>query len=346
MRSSELSPHREAPVDRTHRAVDEHLVRWERASLLTHDETERIRAFELAEADEAPAHVPLFAELLGYVGVALVLAAIVVLVGRFFDDLSWVARTALAGGAAAVFLLAGIPLRHRAEPALARLGAVLWTVSVAGVGLTVAFASIGDAEEPPPWMLLVTGLATTAYAALLLGLATSALLQAAVFVGTVLTLAGLGIELDDVGVRAADEPTLWASTGLVLGAAWAAGGRAGILRPTATAYALGALAAVYAPTFLMNEDVGAGVLVGVAVSAAVLIAAVWLRSVPALVLGAIGLFGYTTGCAVHFLRDSAGLPIVLLVSGLALVGVALLAVRLGRITTGEGPRDGPPYDAG
>lgn len=325
------------PDDRDHHAVAEHLDRWERASLLSHEEAEAIRGFELREAPTTPPRrIPLVAELIGYVGVALVLAAIVVLVTRFFDDMPWGVQIVLTGAGAMLFLAAGLPIHRRTEPALDRLAAVLWSVSVVGVGLCMGVVLFGqpNAGDPASWALLVFGLVTAAYAATLLGIHTSSLLQAATFAAVTTTLVGLGSYLVDLGWNWLDEQATWVgfATGLGLSVLWIAGGRAEIVRPRMTAYGLGAFGVACAPMFLLGEDTGAAVLVGAVVSAALLGAAVSLRAVPALVFGALGLFGYLTGCAVHFLQDSAGLPIVLLLSGFALVGVALLTVRLGRIT--------------
>ncbi len=74
--------------------------------------------------------------------------------------------------------------------------------------------------------------------------------------------------------------------------------------------------------------IGFGLLLGVATAVALLAASVWLHRTEMLVLGGLGLFGYLVGAIGHFLADSVGLPIALLLSGLVLLGVAIAMARL------------------
>jgi hypothetical protein len=109
-----------------------------------------------------------------------------------------------------------------------------------------------------------------------------------------------------------------------------------MLTPRPAAMTIGAAGAVYAPMLAM-ESTGLATLLGVGVAAALLATSVWQRSGPLLVAGAIGLFGYLVGAIVYFLSDSVGVPIALLLSGVALLGVAVVIARLKRFT---GPTDG------
>jgi hypothetical protein len=331
--STDLRPSPISEHDR--RVIDEHVACWEAASMLSHEQAEAIRAYERAGTDAPVRRIPLVAELIGYVGVALVLAAAFVLLGEYFGDLSQGAQLAIATVAALVFFAAGWPLHRTAEPALQRLAAVLWTVSIGAFAGALAIAFYGGSDPPESVGPVVAIWAmTAAYAAVLLRIRASSLLQLGLLGALIATIVSAGTWGVDEGWRWLEDvfPTAVTVVGLVLATAWITLGRAGIISPQATAVALGAVIAAGSPLALLGESVGVGLLVGVAVTAVLLATSVWLRSVPALILGAIGLFGYVTGCAVHFLADSAGLPLALLLSGLLLVGIALLTVRLGRIT--------------
>ena len=105
------------------------------------------------------------------------------------------------------------------------------------------------------------------------------------------------------------------------------------LKPRTAAMALGAVGMVVAPLFAM-EPPGFGQLLGVAVAVCLLAASVWQRNTAMLVAGAIGLFAYLVAAVRYFLSDTVGTPIALLLSGVALMRVAVVTARLKRFTGG------------
>jgi hypothetical protein len=335
-------------LDRDHRAVTEHLDTWETAELLTHEQVESILAFELAEARAPGRRIPLVAEVVGYVGVALVGAAVASVAGRTWNDLSSPTQLVILAVGTFLFLAAGWPIHRSEEPALARLSGLLWTVSVAalfGFMLTLLFAR-PEVDETATWAVFALGLVVGLYARVLLVQRSSTLLQLALFAGTVTTLVGVGTWAIDDGSDWLDRWGELAVSAMVLAVAlvWAAAGRRGLLQPRPTAYTIAALAALWTPLPLMDEWLGAAVLYGVVIAGLVLASGVWLRSVPCLAIGAVGMFVYVTQASVHYLADTAGLPIALLLAGLVFVAIAVVAVRLRRVAVAAA-RSSEPSEA-
>lgn len=337
---------RTAVPDREHRAVAEHLDRWESASLLSHEQADALREYERAEATAPERRISLVTEVVGYVGVALVAAAAASLASRVWDEWSSTVQLAILATGTLVFLAAGWPIHRSEEPALARLAGVLWTVSVAGAFgfmLTLLFTR-AEVDEPAAWAVFALGTVVGVYARTLLVMRTSALLQLALFGATMAAVMGVGSWALDEGWDWLDRNQAYAAAGatLIVAALWAAAGRIGALEPRATAYVVAALAAIWTPIPITNEILGVAVLYGIVVTGVVLAAGVWLRSVPALGIGAFGLFVYVTWSTVHFLGDTAGMPAALLLAGLVFVAIALLATRLHR--SASAPRAGRSSD--
>ena len=59
-------------------------------------------------------------------------------------------------------------------------------------------------------------------------------------------------------------------------------------------------------------------------------ASVPLRNVPLLALGALAMFGYVTSVAARYLHDSLGVPSALAITGVLIIGLAVVSARLMR----------------
>jgi hypothetical protein len=334
--------------DRDHRSVFEHLDRWESERLLTHAEAEAIRAFEVAEAGPER-RIPLVAEVLGYVGAALVVAAGAVLFGERWTDLSRTVQLLCLGGLTLLFLAPGWPLRRHAEPALRRLSGVLWTVSTCALAgfLAVLLVDRPSGSDVPTWAPFAVAFGTAVYARLLLvavGVSTS--LQLALFGATLGAMAGAGAWAVEGGWGwLENNGDLMFATGLlVLAVSWLVAGRAGVLAPELTADVIGTVGGFIAPLIVMGRWEGVATLLGVVVAAGLLATSVWLRSVAMLALAGIGLFAYLTAAIVYYLADSVGLPIALFASGVALVAVAVMVARLKTFTAEGTPATDRSHD--
>ena len=73
-----------------------------------------------------------------------------------------------------------------------------------------------------------------------------------------------------------------------------------------------------------------GYAIGIATAAAVMAASVPLRNVPLLALGALAMFGYVTSAAVRYLHQSLGVPAALAITGVLIIGLAVVSARLMR----------------
>ena len=78
--------------------------------------------------------------------------------------------------------------------------------------------------------------------------------------------------------------------------------------------------------------------IGIATAAAAMAASVPLRNVPLLALGALAMFGYVTSVAARYLHDSLGVPSALAITGVLIIGLAVVSARLMR--EGHTPKPG------
>jgi hypothetical protein len=320
-------------IDREHRAVFEHLDRWESRSLLAHEEAEAIRSFERSEVAQAP-RVPLIAEVVAYLGAALALAAGVSIVADRWEEITRTQRLTGAAIVAVALLAAGWLLRANEEPAVRRLAGVLWTMSVGAfagfVGMLLLDPPSGDAE---PWALFAVGLLTGGYTAIVRAFQPSTPLVVALYASTLASIGGAGQWAIEGGWTWLDERPEWFGTAMaLLSLAWIGAGAARLLEPGGAAIAVGAAGAASAP-MLTFESIGYGLLLGVGVAVVLLAGSTWLRNVAMLALGAIALFGYLVGTIVHFFGDSIEVPFLLFLCGVALLVVAVLVARLRRFAT-------------
>ncbi|HEX6419826.1 MAG TPA: DUF2157 domain-containing protein [Acidimicrobiales bacterium] len=124
------------------------LARWTDAGLLSDAQASAIVAWESDRAAAPPAppstsRVPIVAEALGYLGGALGVAGLGLVVARYWPDVPTVARVALSALVALALLAAGALVREQADPALARLRWFLWLGS-AGASALAAGVLVAD----------------------------------------------------------------------------------------------------------------------------------------------------------------------------------------------------------
>jgi hypothetical protein len=127
-------------------ALSSELSRWVEGGLLSAEQASAIAQFEAARRPApvasamASRRVPALAETLGYIGAVLAVTGIVLIIVRYWPDMSTPARLGLSGSLA-ILLGAGGALVHEAlDAAYARLRGVLWLASTASAGL---FAIVG-----------------------------------------------------------------------------------------------------------------------------------------------------------------------------------------------------------
>lgn len=303
--------------------TSEAIGRWVRAGLITKEQGEAILRAEAERTGRlAPAksRVPLVAEVLAYIGAALALAAIGVLLGQHWDELAPAAHIALAAAATAVLAVGGWLIRDTVDPAYRRLASVLWLLSTGTFAGAVAIVTVEVWGPSAAATALTASACATGYALAVWAWRTSGL--------QLLALAGAGFAtVGSILALTAASPSVVVLVVWAFGLAWFGATRLKLLRPGEASYILGALALLVAPWV---SDLDWPAFLGLATAIGLMTASVGLRQTPLLFLGAIGLFCFLTRVVVIYFAGTIGVPMALLLAGVLLVGIALVTARLYR----------------
>jgi hypothetical protein len=299
---------------------------------------------QAAEGEHSERRISLLTEAVAYVGVILLLAGGAVAIGQRWTSIPRWGQVGVLAGAAAFFLLIGIVVRRVREPAMQRLAGVVWFLSVACVAGAVWLAWWKAYGSTGPVTVLVGG-AVTVYSAALWLVRRGALQNVALFAGLIVTGLGIVDYVVDIvnghgGTGSAPAIVgvlpLWA-----FGLAWAWLGWRRYVEPVWVTIPCGVILALIVPIFAVSHGWGhVGYAIGIATAAAVMAASVPLRNVPLLALGALAMFGYVTSAAVRYLHQSLGVPSALAITGVLIIGLAVVSARLGRAA--HRPKPGQP----
>jgi hypothetical protein len=305
-------------------ALHRRLHAWVDHSLITEQEADAIEAYEESLPSARPRRVPLATEALAYMGIALGAAAAAVLLGREWEDLSTTVRIVCVGAGALVLFLAGLPLARSKEPVYARLGSVLW---LASTGLVAWFT----------WLVAYDGFDARGNVPACVAGAAMALVAGAMFAVTRRELQQIGLLIGLVMFGAAifADPIPSSTVAWAIGVLWVALAAVGKLTPDWSAYATGALVALYTPAVIQGNDSDLGMWLGLVTGVALVAASVGLHEGILLALGAVGMFAYLVMVIANLFHGSAGVPIALFVAGAVTLGVALV---LARRASGRPPR--------
>ncbi|HXY72625.1 MAG TPA: DUF2157 domain-containing protein [Actinomycetota bacterium] len=297
-------------------AVASGIISPEQADAIRRDEAERAATVKRRGGGE----IPLVTEVLAYVGAMLATGAVAVLLGLHWADLGVSAHVTVDALVTVALLAGGWRLRDSREPAFERLASVLWLLSAVAFGGLVAIFGVDVWKPSAATTALAACGATVVYAGVLWAWRPRAAQLFALWaacMGTV--IAGL--------VRGDATATTSVLAPWVFGLAWLGLTRLGALRPVGASYALGALPVLAAP---FVTDLGWPVFLGLVSAGAVMAASVWLRQTKLLFMGAVALFLYVLRVGIQYFAPALGLPVSLLVAGLALIGVALLTAHMYR----------------
>jgi uncharacterized membrane protein len=312
------------------------LERWVEAGLIQPEQADAIAAHEATRPDGRPGRQgqsrraprpprrSLAAEAVGYVGAALAVGAVGLLVADTWDGLRHGGRLALVALLAVALGGAAAATSRQGRAPLQRLTSVLLTGVVAAVAWFVALVAAVDLGARGARVAVLSAGAALLVAAPLYAWRRRPLPQATVLV-PVVALAVASLSSVDL-----PPPAWW--YGLVLwaiGVAWALAGHGGWLPPAPLAGALGGVVALLGVQVASFEGARAGMLTLGVVSAALAVAvAVWHDTPHHLAVGAVGLFLLVPQLVFELFGDAIGAPATLLVVGLLLV---LLAVGIGRV---------------
>ncbi len=273
-------------------------------------------------------HVSLLTEAVAYVGGILLLAGGAAAIGSQWNHIAAWGQVSIFAGAAAFFLLVGITVYRVREPAIQRLVDVAWFVSAAAVAWAAGLAAHEVYHRSGTVTVFAVGVAVTVYAAALWLIRRHALQNLALFAGLVTTVCGTIIVIAATGLARslAISLALWA-----LGLAWAALGWRRYVEPVWVTIGCGVLLALAAPTLAVT-DYGWMYAIALATAAAAMAGSVPLRNTPLLGAGTLAMFGYVTAAVVRYFSESLGTPAALAITGVLIIGLAVLSARLMRAT--------------
>lgn len=309
--------------------IRDRLARWVAAGLISQEQATRIEQFERPAAPPPGARhrVPLIAEALGYLGGALALVAAIIVVQDFWADLETWGRLSLLGVATLALLVAGLWVRGSGNPAIERLASFLWALAVGGAAFWGGILAADTFDAGEEVTALVASGGALALAAPLWWLERRVLQQVAMFAAVLATLLAAGFNIRGFPEELA---------GLVVwgvGVTWAFLTWGGLLRPPRAGYALGSAAAVLGPQFAFVDDTAWPLLLGLATAGTLLAFSVAIRQLILLGFAAAGVFLYTPQAVFRWFGDTVGAPVALFLTGVLLLGAALVTARLlGRVT--------------
>lgn len=308
------------------------ITEWAQAKLLTPKQVEKLRAFEAARVPSVvvdhegrPARGSLVAEAVGYLGAALAVTAVVLLLGESWDDMALPARLGVIGALALAFGVGGLVVARARTSAMRRLADTLMTV---GVGFAAWDAGLA-ASDWLGWDARATTVAAGAVATLLSGALylarRSGLPQFALLVSLWVLAAGL-----------VPDRFMWATLAWwAIGLLWMLLAMLGA-RPRRALSTTGALATLVAAQLMAFDFAFGGgdvwpLALGVATAIGVMVLAVrGADNTPMLVLGTVGLLVLLPQLASRLFGGSGAVLSFLLLAGVALVAFAVWMGRRGR----------------
>ena len=329
--------------DKLARALDE----WRQAGLIRDDEVEPILRYEQAKT-RSHGRLPLAAEAVGYVGSALVITAIALLIGQRWDGLAVgfrIATFAVPAFGAAAF---GWWIGAKPDPAFVRVGSAMWVLSVgalAGAIIVVFVDAMYLGDPPARGGLLFVGGIVTVWAGSEYALRRLPLQQLAYFAASLVTVLG-GVDALGVGRDRGFSTIVWGLAVWAFGTVWTILGVRERFTPSEVARLIGP-ATLLIGAQVVRADAPAHVLGDLALwlglgSALLLIAVgVWRADLLVLLVGAAGLFQWAPQLAIFYLADAIGTEATLLVVGLSLLGAAYAFTRLYRRVRSEAPTRSP-----
>lgn len=312
-------------------SLEEHVARWEREGILTHDQAAAVLASEAVTP--APARrLTLVSEIAIYLGIVLVVASGGVFVNRVWREIGWGGRVGVGLLIAAVGLVGGAVLARIAEPGTTRLSWLLWFCGTAGAGMaTAVVADHLDHGDAATTVLVVGAVAAAVSLSLWRNLDRPLQFLSTVAGAVMVAVGGANVVHWHVSALSGSLIAWGASVALaLLGLS--------VLRPGPVAVLLGQLGALMGATAMVSEQHALGLTLGLLSSAAGVVYGVGERDYAVIGVGVVSLFTLVVRLLTLYLRG----PVATLVS--FLLGAAVVAVALWRVVAGRsrGAGHGPP----
>lgn len=298
--------------------ITEDLSRWVEAGLI---DVETASAIEEHETQRSASNrIGRGVEAVAYLGAVLILLALVVFAVQFWDRLEQWGRFGLGSIVALVLFVVGWVLGRADEPAVRRAQMLAWFLTVPATGLAAQVGFEELLEFDDRHVFVWTAVVALVVAMSLWWRRHSALQLVATGLAAGTTVVAL--------VSLLDGAPDW-SFGLALaglGVVWLFLTWSGVLQPVRTGYvlaAIGALAIAFPdPSELPWPLIGLGVGLGL------MALSVRLDQSVLLGMGVAGLFLYIPIIVFEVFGESLGVPVALLITGLVLLGVVMVSVRL------------------
>lgn len=300
----------------------EDIDRWVEAGIIDSATAEAIVSFEADRTGSG--RIGRGIEAVAYLGAVLVIVALGLLIGEFWDRMEPWGQFTLAAIVTLILVGVGFVLGRSDEPAVNRAQTFAWLLAVATLALTgyVAVSEIIAIDESATF--LIVSLAALAGAIALWWLRKSVLQMVAMGI-TAASSVVAGISLIETAPDFAFGLSL-AGLGLI----WLLLTWGGMFQPSQTSYALSGIAML-----LIAFPEGAAMpwpLLGLGVGLFLMAASVRLNQGVLLGLGVAGLFIYIPMTIFELFGESLGVPVALLVTGVVLLGVVVATVRLRHAT--------------
>lgn len=269
------------------------------------------------------------ADLLGYAGAAVSLAAAALVVVNS-GSISKTSASITIALAAAGLLGAGVMLGGSADDRAGRMRSVFWFLSAIAVFELMVLLTVGDDAGNIKGAITASAAVTALVAGALWWWSRRSLQQIALFGAALLTL--LAALFPDLGSMFFEAPdfTVLMVVALIAGVGWFVLGWRGLVRPARTAMVLGALSASFSPIFLSgNGDAsGAGVLVAV-VGGASIVVGYLVRDRAVSGIGIVALLWGTSTTVTDIVKTSDAGSVAALVLGLVMVAASILLWQAG-----------------
>lgn len=319
------------PTDARRDALARSLGEWRAAGLIGADQAEAIERFEQAKSGPR-SRIPVAAEAVGYVGTALVITAIALLIARRWDGIAVGMRIAVLLVPAVATALFGWWIGSHPDASFVRMGSVSWGLSAAALAgaMSVVFVDAIHGGDPPQHGgLLFVGVIVAVWATFQYAWRRLALQQLVLYAAVLATVLGVVNALE--ATREQGYSTIvWGTAAWMCGAAWSALGVERRLAPTAIARVVGPGSLLLASQIVRVDAEALGLWLGFVSAGLLLAVGVWKSDVIVLVVATAGLFQWSPQLAVHYLADAIGVEVTLLLVGLLLLGVAAMFGRLYR----------------
>lgn len=312
------------------------IERWVANGIITAEQAAQMRA-DLTATAATPVGAPsagrgtsLVTEALGYLGGIIILVASGLVTGWYWSDMSTGVRLGLAGGVAALLLVAGAAVSRRLGPPGDRLRSVLWLLASAALAAFLALT----ADEILDWNdergALLAGGGTAVVSAVLWYVHPRLLQHLATFVPLVVVVGTATSLLPSPGMLPG--AGIWG-----LGAVWAVLAWGGVLRASRQGMILGAIAMDFGAMLVVGEDWGTPLALFTVV--VLVLVAVAFRDLGLLVVASAGALFVLPATMTTYFPGVLTAALALLAVGILLVGAAIVTARRRREKPAESARD-------